>query len=118
MRAGIFRLTRQVVSVPAPAGETLRNRHRVAAVDRVDPGGTRALHAHERPVARLSEKLRVDQRAEQRITDLAFKTPEALRLRGGQSKPGHFYELTLNPLKHVINAHRLYPVNLNWGPVG
>jgi len=54
----------------------------------------------------LRKKLRVHQGTQQGIADVAFKAPEPLGLRRCQSKSGHFYILTLDPLKHVVDTHR------------
>src|SRR4029079_4726032 len=59
---------------------------------------TRAVDSNERPVTCAGQKLRINQRSEQRIADVAFQAPQALRLRGRQTKTGHFNELALDSL--------------------
>jgi hypothetical protein len=59
----------------------------------------------ERSVARLRQELRVDEGAEQFVADGALETPQALRLRGRQSKSGHLTEFALDSLKHVVYTH-------------
>jgi hypothetical protein len=59
----------------------------------------------KRTVTRLRQELRINQRAEKCIADVALQTPQALCLRGRQPKPGHFDELTLDSLQHVVNTH-------------
>jgi hypothetical protein len=104
-------LTRQVVSRPAPVGETTPSsyRRRARPLRRWYPRRTRSIHADKRAVASLREKLGFDQCREQRIADVAIQTPQALRLRGCQPKTRHFYELALYSLKHVLDTHRVAP---------
>jgi hypothetical protein len=68
---------------------------------------TGAFHSDERTVARLREKLRIHERAQQCITDVALEAPQALSLRSRQSKTGHFNVFTLNSLKNLIDTHAL-----------
>ena len=112
------RLTRQVVSRSAPVGKNVRSSKSSdqpfelrdceipLSAEAVQSCGPGAFHPDKRAVARLCEEFRVNKGTKQCIADIAFKTPEALRLSRRQTKPGHFYELTLDPLKHVIDAHR------------
>jgi hypothetical protein len=53
----------------------------------------------------LRKKLGIDQRTEQRIADVALQAPQALGLRGRQAKTGHFDELALDSLKHIVYTH-------------
>lgn len=84
----------------------LRDCQRLSSAFRVDqPGRTRPFRSHERAIARLREEFRIDQSAQECIADVPFKTPQALCLHGSQPKSGHFYELTLNPLKNIVDTH-------------
>ena len=106
MRAGKYLLTRQVVSMPAPAGETLSHSHSVVATNGRQLSGPGAFQSNERAIPSLCEEFRVDERPKQRIADVTLETPQALCLRRRQPKSRHFYELALDPLKHVVDAHR------------
>jgi len=100
-------LTRQVVSRPAPVGETNPSsyRRRIRPSRRWNPCRPRTFSSNERAVASLRKKLCFDQRPEQRIAHLALQSPQALRLRGRQTKTRHFHELALYSLKHVVDTH-------------
>jgi len=97
-------LTRQVVSSTGVGGSNLRD-GKLRAVRVPDRTRASSLRSHIRAVARQYEKLRVHKSTKQRIADFALQTPQTLSLRGRQSKSGHFYVLTLNPLKHVVDTH-------------
>ena len=45
-----------------------------------------------------------------------LQTPQALRLLGREPKPRHFYEFTLNSLKHVLDSHWISPSTLSVFP--
>jgi hypothetical protein len=84
----------------------LRNCQRLSSAFRVDqPGWTCAFHSHECAIARLREEFRVYQGTQKSIADVPFQTPQALCLGGSQSKSGHFYKFTLNPLKNIVDTH-------------
>ena len=74
----------------------------------------RSLQSHVRAVACECEKLRVHKSPKQRIADVALQTPQALRLRGRQSKSRHFYVFTLNSLKHVVDTHEVPQRERRW----
>jgi hypothetical protein len=89
----------------------LSNRLGLSAPGRVgEPGRTGAIIPNERAVARLQKEFGVYQRPKQGITDLAFETPQALRLGCCQPKSRHLYEFALNSLQHVIDTH----LDLHW----
>ena len=106
MRAGLCRLTRQVVSRTGTGGCNLCHGDLLAALGAHHRARTRAIRPHVGAVPCLRKKLRVHQGTQQGIADVAFKAPEPLGLRRCQSKSGHFYILTLDPLKHVVDTHR------------
>jgi hypothetical protein len=107
-------LTRQVVSRPAPVGETSPSsyRRRARPPRRWYSCWPCAIEANERAVTGLRKKFRFNQRPEQLIAGVALEPPQALRLGGCQTKPRHFYELALDSLKHVVNTHG---PSLSWG---
>jgi hypothetical protein len=72
---------------------------------RCQSGWPRSVTPDVRAVARLRKEFRVNQGSKQCIADVALQTPQALSLAGCQAKPGHFYEFTLDSLKHVIDTH-------------
>jgi hypothetical protein len=75
----------------------------------------RAVHPDEGAVARLGQELRIDERAQQGIAHVAFKTPETLRLCRGQSKSGHLDVLALYSLQHFIYPHGIPTSWQSWG---
>jgi hypothetical protein len=102
-----YELTRQVVSLPAPAGETLSDGcSPIRAAGRCYLARTSAIQSDERAVARLRQELRIDERPEQRFADAALETPQTLCLRRGQPKSGHFHKFPLDSLKHFIDTHK------------
>jgi hypothetical protein len=106
MRAGIYQLTRQVVSLPALAGAKLGDGQRLTSAPNVrEPRRTSAIETDESPVARAREELRVHKRSQQRIANVALQPPQALGLGGRQAKSGHFHVFTLNSLKHFVDTH-------------
>jgi hypothetical protein len=79
-------------------------RHQAAAPARAQcrRHGRRLIHAHERAVARSKEKVRLDQRAEERDARCGVESPQAARLRLGQSQSRHFEELSLHAPEHIV----------------
>ena len=103
-------LTRQVVSRPAPVGEqNSRNCQVVISFQTDQPRGAGAIQPDERSVARLRQKLRIYESTKQGVTDVALQPPQPLGLRWCQPQPGHFYELALDPLKHIVHTHTCHP---------
>src|SRR6185437_5354555 len=64
-----------------------------------------AVRFHEGAFTRAGEKIRRNERAQQFVADGAIEAPQALRLRGCQTESWHFAELSLDPLKHVLDTH-------------
>jgi hypothetical protein len=83
----------------------LRHGHLLAALSVRHRTRTGTVRPDISAVPSLRKKLRVHQGPEQRIADVALQAPESLGLRRCQSKPRHFYILTLDPLKHVVDTH-------------
>jgi hypothetical protein len=54
------------------------------------------LHAHERAVTRLEQKICIHKDAEQRIAYGGVEAPEAARLCSGKAQSRHFEELALD----------------------
>ena len=103
-------LTRQVVSRPAPVGEqNSRNCQVVISFQTDQPRGAGAIQPDERSVARLRQELRIYEGTEQRVTDVALQPPQPLGLGRCQTQPGHFHELALDPLKHIVHTHTCHP---------
>jgi hypothetical protein len=73
----------------------------------------RAFEADVRTIARLREKLGIDESSKQSVTDVSFKTPQTLRLGGREAKTWHLDELTLNALEHLIDTHEPGPPGEN-----
>jgi hypothetical protein len=65
----------------------------------------RAIEPDESAIARLREELRVHEGSQERITHIALEAPQALRLRGRQSKSRHFHVFALNSLEHFVDTH-------------
>ena len=105
MQAGASQLTRQVVSRAGTGGCNLRDGQLLAALSVRSCIRTGAVCPDIGPVPCLRKKFRVYQRPEHRIANIALQAPESSGLRRCQSKPGHFYILTLDPLKHVVDTH-------------
>jgi hypothetical protein len=82
-----------------------RNSH--SAVANIHVRRTCAFEPHERSIAGLRQELCVHESAKQGVADVPLEPPEALCLRGSQTKSRHLYELALNSLKHLINTHGL-----------
>jgi hypothetical protein len=59
--------------------------------------------ADERAVTSPEKKSRVDERAENRIAELGFESPQALRLRGRQPEARHLDELTLDSAERFFD---------------
>jgi hypothetical protein len=66
---------------------------------------TSPLHSNECSITGLCQEPRVDERSEERVTHIAVQTPQALGLSGSEPKSGHLQEFTLDPLKHIVDAH-------------
>jgi hypothetical protein len=64
-----------------------------------------AVDSNEGTVAPAREEPGVYERFEQFVAEITVQAPEPLRLGGSQAEAGHFYELALHSLKHVLNAH-------------
>ena len=92
--------------MPAPAGRTLSHGYSIVATNCRKLTRPGPIQADERAFTSLREKLRVNERPEQRIANIALETPQALCLCRRQPKSGHFHELALNPLKHIVEAHQ------------
>jgi hypothetical protein len=65
---------------------------------------SRVLDPHERAVARLKQKLRIDQGAEELTARGRIEAPQATGLRLGQTQPGHFEELSLDAAEHIVSS--------------
>jgi hypothetical protein len=60
------------------------------------------LHAHERAVTRLEQKVRIDQLTQERRARGGIEAPQALRLRLRQPKSRHFEKFSLHPTKDLV----------------
>ena len=63
-----------------------------------------ALGADERAIARLREKSRIDERAEDSFARDFVKAPQTFRLLGRQSQPGHLEKFPANPPDDFLNS--------------
>lgn len=105
-RAGLYWLTRQVVSRPAPVGKKLRYSECLTTPTIVlGPHRQRSILADERAVAGLRQELCVHECAQQGVTHITIQSPQALGLGSGQPEARHLYEFALNPLQNIIDAH-------------
>jgi hypothetical protein len=66
----------------------------------------------------LRQEFCVDQGAQERVTDIALESPQALCLCGGQTEARHLDEFPLDSLEHVIDAHGLIPSSPTVGLAG
>jgi len=97
-------------------GSNLRYGESLSAVNVPDRIRASSFQPHIGAIARLREKLRVHECTKQCVAHVALQTPQSLSLCGRQSKSRHFYVLTLNPLKHVVDTHEAPEKNAA-GPV-
>ena len=69
---------------------------------------------HERSIARLEEKLGIDERAKERIAHGGVEPPKPARLRLGEAQPRHLEKLALDSPEHffywtiLLGRHRLF----------
>ena len=60
--------------------------------------------ADEHAAVRAQQEFRVDERAENRVTELGVEAPQPLSLRRCQAKARHFDELTLDSAERLFHS--------------